>query len=79
MPEGSARWLAERHGLSFAAVVQQAARNAELVANFDRLTGSNLSLRGSRLDLLIDQSSGRLDAELERFVQFVWHAIFLRF
>jgi hypothetical protein len=51
--------------------VQAAWNNRELLVEYDRLRGTNLALAGSRLDLQIDFSSGRLEAEAEAFVQFV--------
>ena len=47
------------------------AQHPELLTEFDRLTGSNLSQRGSLLDLEIDRATGRMDADFERFVEFV--------
>lgn len=40
---------------------------------------SNLSLTGSGLALAIDAATGRLDADIEAFVEFCWDAVFLRF
>ena len=68
-----------RHGISFAECLAHCAGHQELIANFDRLAGSNLSLRGSGLDLAIDQTTGRLDAEIEAFIEFCWECVFLRF
>jgi hypothetical protein len=56
----------------------QAAANAEMVANFDRLAGTNLALRWSAIELAVDASSGRLDADLGRFADFVRDAIYDR-
>jgi hypothetical protein len=41
----------------------------ELVAEFDRLTGSNLSRRGTPLEAMIDDAAGRTDAEIAAFVE----------
>lgn len=49
--------------------------NPELVAEFDRLYGTNLSLKGTGLDLQIDISSGRLEKDLAEFAEFVHHYI----
>jgi len=54
------------------------ANNKELVSNFDRLTGHNLSLRGSNLDLAIDKATGRLDSGLADFIDFVRDVIWNR-
>lgn len=58
-------------------VILEAARCRELVAEYDRLTGSNLSRRGDGLELAIDDASGRTDAEIKAFVAFVVEAIWL--
>lgn len=54
------------------------ARDRELVANFDRLCGTNLSFRGTAIELAIDKVTGRQDSELERFVHFVIECVWLR-
>ena len=46
------------------------ASTPELVANYDRLRGTNIASAGSPLEALIDSQSGRLDAELRGFVEF---------
>ena len=43
-----------------------------MVAEFDRLKGHNLSRVGTPLDLTIDDSTGRTDASLDDFTDFVW-------
>jgi len=50
----------------------------ELVEQYDRLNNSNLSLKGSTLDLKIDEATGRLDYEVEQFVIFVYEYIYQR-
>ena len=47
----------------------------ELVKEFDRLTGSNLSRKGSGLDLMIDDASGRTEESAKMFVDFVRECI----
>tara|TARA_R110001583_G_scaffold42169_1_gene134101 strand:+ start:2595 stop:2834 length:240 start_codon:yes stop_codon:yes gene_type:complete len=47
-----------------------AANLPALVAQFDRLNGSNLSMNGSPLDLSIDKASGRQTEEVKAFIQF---------
>lgn len=74
-----AKLTSVRCGVSFAECLGSSSRNAELVANYDRLRGTNLSQKGSGLDLAIDQASGRMETELEGFIEFVWEFIFLRF
>jgi len=61
----------------FLRCLKEAAANPEFVAEFDRLTSSNLSMRGSPLELAIDREAGRTDAELGKFVWLVWRAVFV--
>lgn len=51
--------------------LREAAQYPGFVEEYDRLTGSNLSRRGTGLDLAIDQASGRLETELHAFAIFV--------
>lgn len=55
-----------------------AAANKELVAQFDRLTGHNLSRTGKPLELMVDDASGRTEEALKDFVAFVRDCIFER-
>lgn len=55
-----------------------AANTPELVAEFDRLTGHNLSRNGSQLELMIDDSTGRTDDGVKDFVCFVRECIYDR-
>jgi hypothetical protein len=52
-------------------IILHSAGNRDLVREFDRLTGSNLALVGSPLDISIDEASGRLSADVRAFVAFV--------
>ena len=63
--------------MSFEDIVLKAIKTPELVAEFDRLTGSNLQKKGSPLDQMIDQATGRNSDELEMFVSFVFACICL--
>lgn len=58
--------------------VQAAWDNRKLLVEYDRLRGTNLSLAGSRLEIQIDFSSGRLVCEAEAFVQFVRECVWSR-
>lgn len=55
----------------FRAFLRAAAANRELVAEFDRLTGSNLLRRGSPIELAVDDATGRAEADVAAFVGFV--------
>lgn len=63
---------------AFIVCFQQALGNQELVANFDRLRGTNLSGAGSPLALAIDQATGRLDSDMQAFADFVSECIYQR-
>lgn len=63
---------------AFVRRLHAAAGNAELVAHYDRLRGTNLSRRGAPIKLEIDRASGRRDAGCNGFVDFVHDAIYTR-
>jgi hypothetical protein len=65
-------------GIAFKEFVEEAAHNKILVAEFDRLQGTNLSRQGTGLDLMIDDSSGRTDHDCKLFLEFcfdVWQRL----
>lgn len=47
--------------------LRMCAGNRELLANYDRLRGTNLSGRGTPIDRLIDEATGKLEAEAQAF------------
>jgi hypothetical protein len=63
--------------MTFAEVVQHAATNKDLLREYDRLSGTNLALRGTPLDIQIDLATGRIEAEIPAFVEFLYEAIWL--
>lgn len=63
--------------ITFAEIVFKCAENRVLVAEFDRLTGSNLSMTGSGLDRMIDGACNRYANEVPAFVAFVHEFIWL--
>lgn len=52
--------------------------NKELVAEYDRLRGTNLSRRGSPLELAIDDASGRFESDARDFYEWATD-LWLRF
>jgi len=62
----------------FRACLVEAVREPGLVAEYDRVRGTNLSLRGSALELAVDKASGRLDEEVAGFVEFVREWVYER-
>lgn len=62
--------LEQQHKALFMEWVTLCASNRELLAQYDRLRGTNLSRCGSPMDLLIDQATGRLEADALGFFEF---------
>jgi hypothetical protein len=57
--------------LTFLGCVLRSLDDDELVAQFDRLTGRNVGRKGSLLDLVIDEVTGRRADDLDAFIAFV--------
>lgn len=55
--------------------VHQALANPQLVAEFDRIHGTNVRLRGTGLDVQIDLACGRLEHDLQLFVAFIHETV----
>jgi hypothetical protein len=64
--------------VSYMDCLMECAGTPELVAEFDRLRGANLSRRGSGLDLEIDRATGRLNADMQAFCEFVYECVYAR-
>lgn len=64
--------------MTFAQCVLQSARNQDLVREFDRLYGCNMSLKGRTMELAIDKASGRLDSDCLTFINFVFDCVWMR-
>ena len=71
--------LTTHHGVSFHRCLMECIGNQELVENYDRLRGTNLSQKGSGLALTIDKACGRQESEFHDFIEFCWECIFTRF
>jgi hypothetical protein len=54
------------------------AENKALVEQFDRLNKSNMALRGSSLELMIDKATGKQEQDIIDFIAFVDECIFQR-
>ncbi len=52
--------------------------NRELIEQYDRLRGTNLSRNGSALVQLIDRQTGKLEKEFREFVEFVREDVYER-
>lgn len=64
--------------ISFSDCVSAAIFNSQLISEFDRLTGSNLSLKGTPLDIEIDRATGCQQKDIASFLAFVYEVIFTR-
>jgi hypothetical protein len=58
--------------------LQEAIETPELIRNFDRLYGYNLSRRGAPLELAIDDATGFTESGIIEFMNFVWEYVFTR-
>jgi len=67
-----------KDGLSFLACVKECSECHELVANVDRLYGTNILRRGAPINLMVDDATGKADADKQTFLRFVWNCIFIR-
>jgi hypothetical protein len=65
-------------GLTFLQCAEAALTTPELVAQVDRLYGTNLQFKGAPIELAIDKATGRLKHDLEIFCRFVWNFVFTR-
>lgn len=72
-------WQAIRSdGLTFLECVIASFESIELIAQFDRLWGTNILLRGAPIDSQIDLATGRHKEDMQQFIRFVWNYIFIR-
>lgn len=64
--------------LAFIACIRQAAANNELVLQFDRLCGADLSRRRPPIERLIDEAAGKTADDVANFVRFVHDCVYMR-
>ena len=50
--------------------LEQCIANPDLLRQYDRLNGTDLSRRGSPIDLMIDDACGKMDADARGFFDF---------
>ena len=65
-------------GLAFLDCVRHAIATPDLVKEFDRLRGTDLSGRASPIAQMIDQATGKADHDVRLFLEFIWDVIFCR-
>lgn len=63
---------------AMASVLRTALACPELVAQFDRLAGTDVAAQASPLNRAIDVASGRAEADLQRFLAFAKDALWDR-
>lgn len=74
-----AHYMAVRtDGLTFAVCLREAVGTIELVRQFDRLYGTHLATRQATINSMIDEATGKHDADMQAFLRFVWNFVFLR-
>lgn len=63
--------------MTFEQCLMECAGTPGLIAEFDRLTGSNLSMRGAPINVMVDDATGKTDEDLRKFVAFVLEFVWL--
>lgn len=63
---------------AFLACVYQAFETPELVRQFDRLYGADLSHHRTPIEQMIDQASGKRSSDMGAFTRFVHESIYMR-
>lgn len=61
----------------FSLCLSEAAKNKELLAEFDRLTGYNISLKGPAIVQEIDRATGHLEKGARAFYDFIFEYLYL--
>lgn len=66
--------------MTFSDCVIECSKHRELVENFDRLCGTNLSQVGRRapINQMIDEATGRDEDSMAKFCAFVWEYVWTR-
>lgn len=67
-----------KDGITFIECMEMCIDNKNLIREFDRLNGTNLSRKGLVIEVMIDEVSGRFEEDFIQFVDFVWDHIFTR-
>jgi|SRR6185312_237051 len=72
------RTAASMEAAAMASVLRTALACPALVAEFDRLAGTDVAARATPMNRAIDVASGRAEADLQRFLAFAKDAIWDR-
>lgn len=73
------QFLEKRGDLIFHGCVMICLGNKEFVTQFDRLTGTNISKKGTPIEILVDESTGYFDKGFREFLEFCWDYIFMSY
>lgn len=65
-------------GISFLECAEVAIKEPQLLAQVDRLCGTNLLRNGHPLELAIDEACGKTEDDIRVFLNFVWECVFTR-
>ena len=68
---------AGRKLISFNLCVDGVIENKDFIKEFDRLYGSNLSMIGAPIELMIDKSTGRIDSDVKELLEFIYKYVYL--
>lgn len=63
---------------AFLRICHEAIATRELVAQFNRLTGSTLGARLSPIEAMVDAATGKADTDIRAFINFCHEYIYLR-
>jgi hypothetical protein len=63
---------------AFMACVNKAVNMPELVQQFDRLYGADLTKHRSGIEQMIDQATGKSDSDIASFMSFVHDSVYMR-
>lgn len=65
-------------GLTFMKCLEETIKSPELVREVDRLYGTSIVRNQSPITKMIDEATGKKDADMQTFMRFVWNCIFIR-
>jgi hypothetical protein len=69
-------FLIRPDGLSMFSCLSECINNKDFIKEFDRLSGTNLSMQGNPIDIMVDEHSGRLESDFNELIEFVHEYIF---
>ena len=64
--------------MTFYDCLMECVGNRELVKGFDRLRGTNLSMSGPPINLMVDEATGKQREDMNKFIEFCWDCVWTR-